>query len=93
MATSTGPVLATGAITWTNAVIVSENKPADILTYSVRVGVGTGIAALILAGLSKMSPEAARALGFLGLVTVTLTRVDGRPSPAENALSWWNQGG
>jgi hypothetical protein len=93
MAGSTGPVIATGAITWTNAVILSSRKPADVLGYSARVAVGTGIAAMILSGVDKLSPQAARAVGYLALLTVTLTRIGGRPSPVENTLSWWNSGG
>lgn len=84
MSATTGPILATGAITLVNA-SVFHNQPVDL-----RIPVATGIAAFMFMGAEKLWPEGARALAYMALVAVCLTRVNPAvPSPVESALNWW----
>lgn len=85
MAKSTGPILAAGAITLGNKVIL-HNQPVDW-----RVISATGLTAAMLALTERGIPELAIGLSWIALLTVLLTRVDPRvPSPAESFVSWWN---
>lgn len=87
MGASTGPILAVGAITLGNSVLVN-GRPIDW-----RVPVGTGIAAGLLTLAEKPFPQAAPLLAWGALVTVLFVRVQpGVPSPTESFLRWWNQG-
>lgn len=92
MATSTGPVLALGAVTWANGVILQPKTTPDVFRFSTRVAVGTGILAAGLSLVEKGSPELARGVAFVALVTTLFTRYKGRRSPVENLLSWWKEG-
>lgn len=89
MASSTGPIVALGLITWANGAILQPDKVDDVFSYSVRVAVGTGIAAGGLALVEKASPELARGVAFVALVTALFTRYKGRRSPVDNLLVWW----
>jgi hypothetical protein len=89
MGTSTGPVVALGVITWANGAILQPDKTGDVFKFSTRVAVGTGIAAAGLSLVERASPELARGVAFVALVTVLFTRYKGRKSPAENLLVWW----
>lgn len=84
---TTGPVLATGAITLANNVIFNS-KPFDW-----RVPVATGIAAGAFALAEKAWPEGATALAWMALITILITRVDPNvPSPVETLNNWWKKG-
>ena len=88
MARSTGPVLAIGAITLGNEVIL-HNQPINW-----RVPIATGIAAGLLALLERPAEGIAVGIAWLGLLTLLVARVDPKtPSPAESLLAWWNKGG
>lgn len=91
MAASTGPAIAMGAITWANQVVISPDKPADMFATSARIAVGTGIAVGALTLVDKASPQLAKGVAWLALVAVLFTRINGRPSPTENLLKWWNE--
>lgn len=88
MATTTGPILATGAITVVNNTIF-HGKPMDW-----RVPAATGLAAIGFSLFERVWPIGAEMLAYTVLITVLLTRTTSNvPSPAESALAWWNQGG
>jgi hypothetical protein len=89
MGTSTGPVVALGTITWINGAILQPDKTPDVFKFSTRVAVGTGIAAAGLSLVERASPDLARGVAFVALVTALFTRYKGRKSPVENLLTWW----
>ncbi len=79
MARSTGPVLAIGAITVANEVVLHNG------TFTWKVPIATGIAALMLAGLEQVSPALAVGIAWVSLAAVLFTRVEpGTPAPAES---------
>lgn len=86
MSASTGPILATGAVTMLNQ-SVFNSQPIDW-----RVPVATALAAGMAAAAEQLvGAGLVRGLALLGLATVLLTRLDPRvPAPAESALKWWN---
>lgn len=80
---TTGPILATGAITLGNQVLVG-GKPIDW-----RIPVGTGIAAALLALAEHGWPDGAVAISWLALVSVLFVRVDPAvPAPTESFVKW-----
>lgn len=84
---STGPVLAIGAVTVGNAVVLN-GRPLD-----ARPLVATGIAAGVLALVEKVWADGAVALAWLALVAVLLTRTQPDvPAPAESLATWWQKG-
>jgi hypothetical protein len=86
MARSTGPVLAIGAITIANRTVFN-GKGMDW-----RIPIATGIAALLLSMAEKAIGSGAVWISYLALAAVVLTRVDPSvPSPAESALTWFNE--
>jgi len=91
MASSTGPILALGVITWANGAILQPDTlpDDDVFKFSVRVGVATGIAAAGLSLVDRASPELARGIALVALVTVLFTRFNDRKSPVDNLLAWW----
>lgn len=90
MAKSTGPILAAGAITLFNDVIV-HGKPFDQNEW--RIPVGTAIAAGGLVLIEKVSQPLATGIAWIALVSVLLTRMKADvPSPAESFVSWYNGG-
>jgi hypothetical protein len=82
MARTTGMILAIGAITFTNQHILHDD-PVDL-----RIPIATGFTALAFAGLEKVWSDGAMALASLGLVTVLLTRINGKPAPLETLAEW-----
>jgi hypothetical protein len=85
MADTTGPILAIGAITVANNVIVN-NKPIDW-----RVPIATGIAAGMFALAEKAWRDGAVMLAYVGLVTILFVRVDPKtPAPVEAFNKWYN---
>jgi hypothetical protein len=88
MAQSTGPMLALGLISWGNGAIL-EGKGADV-PFTARVVVGTSIAAGSLVLVERISPEVAKGIAWIALVTTLFVRIGGRESPIDNLLKWWN---
>lgn len=87
MSKTLGPVLATGIITVVNQSVFNRQL------VNWRVPVATGLAAGAFALAEKGAPALAEILAWTMLLTVLLTRVDPKiPSPAESALTWWNEG-
>lgn len=88
MSQSTGPILATGALTVVNATVFND-EPMDW-----RVPVATGLAAIAFSLAEKAWPKGATILAWTVFGTVLLTRTQPAvPSPVESALAWWNKGG
>lgn len=87
MARSTGVVLAVGAITMGNSVIVNAQE------INWRVPIATGIAAGMLALVEKVSEPLAVGIAYIALITVLFVRVQPNvPAPVESFNNWWNQG-
>ena len=81
MAASTGPVLAMGAITLGNEVVLNA-KP-----FNWRIPLATVIAAGGFALLERLNGPLAVGMAWLALVAVLVTRVNPAvPSPAESLL-------
>lgn len=88
MGASTGPVLATGALTVVNQTIFN-GKPMDW-----RIPIATGLAAIGFNLAEKAWPTGVEILAWTMFLTSLLARTDPKqPSPVENALTWWNKGG
>lgn len=87
MSKSTGPILATGALTVVNQTIFHD-EPMDW-----RVPVATGLAAIGFSLAERVWPKGVVILAWTAFGTVLLTRTQpGVPSPVESALTWWNRG-
>lgn len=87
MARSTGPIVAAGALTLFNNVIVHQRS----ISQDSRVIVATAVAAGGLALLEHVSAQLAVGISWLALVTVLLVRVDPKtPAPLESFATWWN---
>ena len=87
MARSTGPIVAAGALTLFNDVIVHQRS----ISQDSRVIVATAVAAGGLALLEHVSAQLAVGISWLALVTVLLVRVDPKtPAPLESFATWWN---
>lgn len=85
MGASTGPILAAGAISLGNEMIVA-GKPINL-----RIITGTAIAAGGLVLIERLSPGLAKGLAWLALMTVLLVRVDPDvPAPLEAFNTWYN---
>jgi hypothetical protein len=88
MSQTTGPILATGAITVVNQTIFHD-KAMDW-----RVPVATGLAAIGFGLAERVWPKGVVILAWTVFGTVLLTRMQPDvPSPVESALSWWNKSG
>jgi hypothetical protein len=80
VAKSTGPMLAVGAITFGNGWILNHQSP------NFRILLGTTVAAGGLALFEHVSEPLAVGIAWIALVTVLVTRINNKPSPAENLL-------
>lgn len=89
MASSTGPIVALGIVTWANGALLQQETVDDNFRFAARIAVGTGIAAAGLALVERASPELARGVAFVALITALFTRYQGRASPVESLLTWW----
>jgi hypothetical protein len=88
MAQSTGPVLAMGAITLGNAVLLNGQP----IQTQLRIPVGVGITAAALALVERVWPAGAVGLAWLALTAVLLVRVDPtQPAPLENLETWYRK--
>lgn len=81
---STAPVLAIGAITLTNMVIL-HRQPLDM-----RVPIATAAAALVFAGAEKVWEPGAVGVAYLALVTTLFVPIAGQPAPIQSAQEWWS---
>ena len=87
MSRSAGPVLAIGAITVANAVVLN-NQPFDW-----RVPIATGLAAGLFTLAEKAWAPGAVGLAWLALVTTLFVPLDQRvPAPVISAQRWWGEG-
>jgi hypothetical protein len=94
MSRSTGPILATGAVTLANTfLIASEGEgvaEGDRWGTAAKVVVATGLVAGGLTVLERPMPDLAVALGWAVFAGMMLTRLDpALPSPTERILDWW----
>jgi hypothetical protein len=88
MSATTGPILAAGAITWSNHTFFDQDAEFDF-AETVRTVVGTSLAAGFLFLIEKASTDLASALAWTALLTVLLVPIRGsRDSPATNALKF-----
>lgn len=88
MARTLGPVLAMGAITMANAVVLNAQPIAN----EIRIPVGTAIAAAGFALLERLWADGAVALAWLGLISVMFVRMaPNQPTPVENLSKWYNR--
>lgn len=86
MARSTGPILAVGAITIANGVILNNQE------MDWRIPVATGITAAVLALGERTWEEGAVAISWLALVGVLFVRLKpGVPAPVESFVTWINK--
>lgn len=84
MARSTGPILAMGAITLGNSVIV-HGRPMDW-----RIPIATGFAAGAFALLEHGWEQGAVGVAWLALVSVVFVRLQPNvPSPVESLVNFW----
>jgi len=87
MARSTGPILAVGAVTIVNQVIVHK-QPMDW-----RVPIATGFAAGAFALMERGWEAGAVGLAWLALFTTLFVRLQpGVPSPVESFVEFWERG-
>jgi hypothetical protein len=81
-----GPILAVGAISLGNEVIIHGQK------VSMRIIVGTGLAAMGLSVLEDLIPGLGTGIAWLTLVTVLLVRINPAvPSPVETINDWFKK--
>lgn len=85
MARSTGPALIAGGITAANELIFA---PADgqKIRFNWRLIPATGLWALALAGMEKISPGWAVGLAWLAVATVLIVPLGNAPTPLDNAV-------
>lgn len=85
MSRTTGPIIATAAITVGNSVLINGE---DI---NWRIPISAAIAAAMLSFAERANEQIAVGLAWIALVTVVFVRVSpGEPAPVENFLRWWN---
>lgn len=88
MSASTGPIVAAGAVTAFNAIILQGRPPAT----QARTAVGTLVAAGGLFLAEQVAPKAAVAFAWLVFAGVLLVRVDATtPSPLETFVAWYRK--
>lgn len=84
MAASTGPILAIGAITTANRVIVNGQE------IDWRVPIGTALAAMGFAYAERWWPRPVVAMSWLALTALLFVRIDeGTPAPIESFYRWY----
>jgi hypothetical protein len=89
MGATTGPIVAAGAVTLGNMLILNRK---DWGPPASRVVVGTAIAAAGFRLFEEALPSAATAMAWLALLSVLLVRVDpATPSPLETLQVWYTQ--
>ncbi len=86
MSASTGPILAVGAITLGNRVLLND-KPMDW-----RIPIATGVAAAIFSFGDKAWPEMSKGLAWMALISVLFVRLDSTVPPPAEALANFMKG-
>ncbi len=86
MAASTGPVLIAGGITAANELIFAPMEGQKI-AFNWRLIPATGLLALSLAGLEKISPGFATGLAWLLVATVLIVPLGNAPTPLANVTA------
>ena len=87
MGASTGPVLMAGAIVLANEAIfapIAAGKGNNQVKFNWRIIPATAIGALALGGVEQASPQLAKGLAYIALITVLFARVGHAPAPMEN---------
>lgn len=86
MAQSTGTVLAAGAIAAANEAIFAPaaGTGQPFSQFNWRLIPATAVLALMLGGLEKLSPQFAKGLAGLALLSVLVIQVGNSPSPLQN---------
>jgi hypothetical protein len=86
MAKSTGVILTVGAITFANeAVFAPIASGGDIRSdWNWRIVPATAVAAVLLAGLERVSERLAVGVAYISLITVLFARLGNAPAPIEN---------
>jgi hypothetical protein len=88
MGASTGPILAATGITFANEWILNKQRP------DFRILLGGAVAAGMLALFEHVSPEIAKGIAWIALITTLLVNpVGGGKSPVQNLLSVSGLGG
>jgi hypothetical protein len=86
--------LTVGGVTLANVLFFAPATGKGALgDINWRILPATGIFALMMAGLSKLSPQAANGIAVTALFTVLFTRVGNAPAPLENISSRLGFGG
>jgi hypothetical protein len=86
--------LAVGGITAANELFFAPVSGAGALgDFNWRIVPATGVFALLLSGLDKVSPTLATGIGVTALVTVLFTRIGNAPAPVENISKVLGYGG
>lgn len=87
MSSSTGPILATGALSIVNRTVFN-NQPMDW-----RIPIATGLATMGFSLAERAWAKGATVLAWTAFLTVLLSRTDKNiPSPVESAVDWFNKG-
>jgi hypothetical protein len=86
MAKSTGPIIAAGGLTLLNQTVLGNDPGDDIFEIGARIGIATGILAMMFYGIEKVSPELAVGLAWTGLVTTLFVRYNNKPTVMERAV-------
>jgi hypothetical protein len=84
MESAAGLALATGGITAVNELIFAPVSGNGALHFNWRIIPATAIFALMLDGLSQLSPKLATGIGATALITVLFTKTGNAPAPAQN---------
>lgn len=84
---TTGPILAIGALTMANAVVLNGRA------FDWRVPLATGAAALVFAGAEKVWAPGAVGMAWVALLTTVVVPTGADPAPITSAATWWHRGG
>ena len=86
MAKSTGIILAVGAVTMGNNVLLNK-EPIDW-----RVPIATLFAAGAFSFMEKANEPITVGIAWVALLTILLARTSNKPAPVENLTRLWNEG-
>lgn len=90
MSRSTGPVLATGAITLVNTIVLDDTDVE--WNEAAKVIVATGLVAGGLGLLERIAPDLAVTMAWATMIVMLFTRVNPQiPSPTERVAVWWDK--
>lgn len=90
MAATTGPILAIGALTVFNDVVIGNKGLTDEFRVLAAVGIGVGV----FAGLEKLNAQIAKGIVYIALVTAIVAPLaKDKTSFAERAAKWFDTSG